>query len=158
MLRLNFIWSGRIRDAWLFQGTERYLARIKNYHTLNVVETKARKGKGGEKEKTIMLESTVLEKAIPRGAFSAALDQRGRMFSSKGLADLIRRVEADGIRDMAFIVGGPYGLHRTLTSKCSIMLSLSPMTFPHDMARLILAEQVYRACTILAGEPYHHAD
>jgi len=156
MLRLNFIWAGHTREAWLAQGIEKYLNRIKKYHALNVVETKAPKGKSGKREKIIMLESEGLEKALPQRAFSIALDERGKMLSSRGLADLISRVEADGIRDVAFVIGGPYGLHRNFASGCSIMLSLSPMTFTHDMARLILAEQVYRACTIRVGAPYHH--
>lgn len=157
MLRFHLIWSGRTRDPWLAQGIEKYLARIKKYHALNVVETKTGKGKGGQVKKAVMFESACLERAVPKGAFSAALDQRGKLLSSRELAGLIRKVERDGIRDMAFIIGGPYGLHENLTSKCSMMLSLSPMTFTHDMARLVLSEQVYRACTILAGEPYHHA-
>ena len=157
MLRLNFIWAGHTKETWLAQGIDKYLARIRNYHALNVVETKTPKGKSGKKEKMIMLESQGLTKALPPRGFTIALDQRGKMLSSRGLADLIARVEGDGMRDMAFVIGGPYGLHRDFVSRCSMTLSLSPMTFTHDMARLIIAEQVYRACTIRAGEPYHHA-
>jgi len=157
MLRFNFIWAGHTKEAWLRQGIEKYLGRIKKYHALNVVETKAFKVRGSNREKTVMLESQGLEKALPQGAFTVALDECGKMLSSSGLADLISRVERDGIRDMVFVTGGPYGLHRSFSSRCSMVLSLSPMTFTHDMARLILTEQVYRACTIRAGEPYHHS-
>jgi len=156
MLRLNFIWAGHTKDAWLLTGIEKYLARIRKYHALNVVETKAPKGKRGTREKMVKLESEGLKKALPQRAFSVALDQGGKMLSSPGLAELIARVEQDGLRDMAFVVGGPYGLDKGLVSQCNAVLSLSPMTFTHDMARLILSEQVYRACTIRAGEPYHH--
>ena len=157
MLRFNFIWAGHTKEKWLSQGIEKYLGRIKKYHAVNVVETKASSVRGNNMEKIILTESQGLEKALPKGAFTVALDERGKMLSSSRLADLISRVERDGIRDMAFVTGGPYGLHSSFSSKCSMVLSLSPMTFPHDMARLILTEQVYRACTIRAGEPYHHS-
>ncbi len=157
MLRLNFIWAGHTKEQWLSQGIEKYLARIKNYHALNVVETKALKCKGGNMEKTVMVESAGLEKALPKRGYVIVLDERGKMLSSRGLAALISSVEEDGLRDMAFVVGGPYGIDRNLISRCSMTLSLSKMTFPHDMARLILTEQIYRACTIRSGEPYHHA-
>ena len=78
------------------------------------------------------------------------------MLSSRGLAVLISRIEDQGTRDIAFIIGGPYGLTDDFLKGCSMTISMSAMTFTHDMARLILAEQVYRACTIRAGAPYHH--
>ncbi len=155
MLRLKFVWAGHTKEAWLAQGLNKYLSRIKKYHATEVVETKELKGKGGKQQ--IQRESQGLKKALPAGAYAVALDQRGKMLSSSGLAALIKRVEDEGRRDMAFVIGGPYGLHENLISACHMTLSLSPMTFTHDMARLILAEQVYRACTILAGTPYHHA-
>ena len=153
---MTFIWPGPAKEAWLSEGIEKYLNRIKKYHTLNVVETKTVKGKGRRKEKTIELESASLLKALPAAAFTIALDERGKLLPSTGLAELINRVEGEGLRDMAFVTGGPYGLSSKVLSCCNMKLSLSPMTFTHDMARLILAEQVYRACTIRAGAPYHH--
>ncbi len=156
MLRMTFIWPGPAKEAWLSEGINNYLNRIKNYHTLKVVETKAVKGRGRRTEKTVEKESASLIKALPAAAFAIALDEHGKLLPSTGLAELINRVEEEGRRDLAFITGGPYGLSSTALSRCNMQLSLSPMTFTHDMARLILAEQVYRACTIRAGTPYHH--
>ncbi len=155
MLKFKFIWAGHTKEAWLAQGIEEYLSRIKRYHATDVVETKTRKGK--TKKEMIRDEGTALCRALPPRAFNIALDERGKMLSSTGLASLIGRIEDEGRRELAFVIGGAYGLSKEVLDACSMTLSLSPMTFTHDMARLILAEQVYRACTIRAGTAYHHA-
>jgi len=82
--------------------------------------------------------------------FVVGLDSSGVQLSSEQLADLLKTHS-----DVTFVIGGPAGLHPEVKSKCNVLLSLSRMTFPHDMARLMLAEQVYRAFTILKGEKYH---
>ena len=95
-------------------------------------------------------------RAIPKGAFTVALDIKGQMLDSPGLAKKLTELEARGIRDLVMVIGGALGLAPDIIKMADERLSLSPMTFTHDMSRLILAEQIYRACSIRAGEPYHH--
>ena len=101
-------------------------------------------------------EAKYIVRAIPRGAFIIVLDIRGRMLDSPGLARRLTDLETRGTRDLVMVIGGALGLAPDIIRMADERLSLSPMTFTHDMSRLILAEQIYRACTIRAGEPYHH--
>lgn len=84
------------------------------------------------------------------------LDIKGRSIDSPGLAKLLTTLEVKGVRDLAVLIGGPFGLAQELLDRADTRLSLSRLTFTHEMARLICLEQLYRACTIRAGEPYHH--
>lgn len=119
------------------------------------VRSQVRSAKMDVKE-ALRLEAQSLLKALPEGAFSVALDQRGRMLDSPGLAGFLTDLDEKGVRDLAIFVGGHFGLAPELLERADTTLSLSRMTFTHEMARLILVEQIYRACTIRAGEPYHH--
>jgi len=107
-------------------------------------------------EEFMKREAKHIVKAIPKGAFTVTLDIRGRMLDSPGLARKLTELEARGVRELVMVIGGALGLAPDIIKMADERLSLSPMTFTHDMSRLILAEQIYRACTIRAGEPYHH--
>ena len=85
-----------------------------------------------------------------------ALDEYGKQFSSEGLAQLLQQRAVASTRNLVFLIGGAFGLHETVLQKARLKWSLSQLTFPHQLVRLILAEQVYRACTILQNEKYHH--
>ncbi len=93
--------------------------------------------------------------ALPKDCFVFALDEKGKMLTSLEFARLLERLELQGKRKLAFVIGGHLGLSSDVTKRAAFCLSLSPMTFTHDMARLILLEQLYRAFTIKAGLPYH---
>ncbi|CUX79749.1 MAG: 23S rRNA (pseudouridine1915-N3)-methyltransferase RlmH [Roseibaca calidilacus] len=97
----------------------------------------------------------LLARAIPDGAHLVALDERGVMLSSPDFAQLLARTRDHGARDMAFVIGGADGLDPDLRARADTVLSLSPMVWPHMLARVMLAEQIYRAATILSGSPYH---
>ena len=101
-------------------------------------------------------EAEALLRAVSDRAFVIALDAGGKMMDSPRLAGLLTRMEETGTRDLAMIIGGSMGLAPEILSRADMTLSLSPMTFTHDMTRLILLEQLYRACTIRSGQPYHH--
>lgn len=101
-------------------------------------------------------EGLALLKALPKGARVVVLDIRGKAMSSEALARFLQKEADSGTRDLCFIIGGAYGLSHEVLKAAHLRLSLSPMTFTHDMSRLILLEQLYRAATINAGEPYHH--
>ncbi|MFQ5773691.1 MAG: 23S rRNA (pseudouridine(1915)-N(3))-methyltransferase RlmH [Kiloniellaceae bacterium] len=100
-------------------------------------------------------EAELLLAAAPRGARLVALDAGGRALSSGEFAGLLRRWRDEGVQDVAFAIGGAEGLDRAVRDAAALVLSLGPMTWPHLLVRALLAEQLYRAQSILAGHPYH---
>jgi 23S rRNA (pseudouridine1915-N3)-methyltransferase len=100
-------------------------------------------------------EAALLRAALPRGAVIIGLDERGKVLDSPGFAALIGRLQDEGIGDLAFVIGGADGLDPALKAECRHLLSLGAMTWPHLLVRPLLAEQLYRAHTILTGHPYH---
>jgi 23S rRNA (pseudouridine1915-N3)-methyltransferase len=94
---------------------------------------------------------------VPEGAVLIALDESGRSLSSEAFADLLARYRDGGARDLALAIGGPDGHGEALLVRADLRLSLGAMTFPHQLARILIAEQLYRAATILAGHPYHRS-
>ena len=156
-MRLSFLWTGKTKDSWLDTGIKKYVKNIRHYISLEIIQIRGTHlGRKPDPEQIRTKEAAAMIKAMPRAAFVIALDVKGRKLDSPGLADLLSNLESRGIRDVVMVTGGPFGLSEDLLKKVDLRLSLSPMTFTHDMSRLILAEQVYRACTIRAGEPYHH--
>ena len=121
-----------------------------------MINTKTARGKGKKKDQLIESEALFLKKALPARGFHVALDANGKMYSSKGLARLVKELEERGLGSVSFMIGGAYGISRKLLNECDLCLSLSKMTFTHEMSRLILVEQLYRAASINAGSPYHH--
>jgi len=157
MLRLSLIWIDKTRDAWLKAGIEHYIEKIEHYIRVQVLQVRGvRSARNMRPDEVIKREAKSITKVLPKGSFTVALDVKGRMLDSPGLAELLTDLEARGIKDMAMVIGGASGLAPEIIKRADESLSLSPMTFTHDMARLILVEQIYRACTINAGEPYHH--
>ena len=156
-MRLSLIWVDKTRDTWLRTGIEHYIEKIEHYVRIHVLQVRgvrfARKMKPDEVMKR---EAKSIVKALPKGAFTVAMDVKGRMLDSPGLAGMLTDLEARGVRDLAMVIGGASGLAPEIIKKADKRLSLSLMTFTHDMTRLILVEQIYRAYTIKAGEPYHH--
>ncbi len=157
MLRISFLWVDKTRDAWLRAGIEYYIKKIEHYIQVQVLQTRGIHPARGMRPGEVMeREAKYIVKAIPKRAFTIVLDIRGRMLDSPGLARRLTDLEARGARDLVMVIGGALGLAPDIIKMANDRLSLSPMTFTHDMSRLILAEQIYRACTIRAGEPYHH--
>lgn len=102
-------------------------------------------------------EAALLRRVLPDGARLVALDERGRALDSPGLADRLGRWRDEGVREVAFLIGGADGLDPALRDGADLALSLGPMVWPHRLARAMLAEQLYRSASILAGTPYHRA-
>ena len=116
-----------------------------------IAEVEDRRGGGSDAEGSLLL------RLPPPGAAICALDERGRMLSSAGLADTIARWRDAGRPCATFLIGGADGLSDTVRANADLCLSLGPMVWPHMLVRVMLAEQLYRAATILAGTPYHRA-
>ncbi len=114
-------------------------------------EVEDRKGGG------MAAEAALLDRALPKGAVLVALDERGKVMTSPAFADHVARWRDDGRGDLAFVIGGADGLAPDLRARADLKLSFGAMVWPHMLARVMLAEQLYRAASILAGSPYHRA-
>ena len=114
-----------------------------------VVEIDDRKGDG------MASEAALLSAAIPKGAWVVALDERGRAMTSPDFAETLERQAGTGVREAAFLIGGADGLDPSLRERADLLLSFGCMVWPHRLVRVMLAEQLYRAASILAGSPYH---
>jgi 23S rRNA (pseudouridine1915-N3)-methyltransferase len=130
---------------------EHYAGRLTPPLTLREVVAR----KTAAPEKLVEEEGRLLLAAIPEGAVLVALDGKGKALSSEALAKQLGHWRDEGVRDVAFAIGGADGLSPKVRQKAAMILSLGPMTWPHMLVRAMLAEQLYRAQTILAGHPYH---
>ncbi len=145
--------------ALLADAIAEYERRARRYWSLDVVEVREEKAhKGMAAERVRAAESTRLLERMPEGAELVALTRTGESWSSTGLARYLEALALHGGAGAAFAIGGAYGLSDELLRRARHRLSLSALTFPHELARLLLAEQLYRAGTILRGEPYHKAN
>ena len=155
-MRIFVVAVGRCRETTIRDGVDDYARRLSHYASVKQVEVKgerARKGISGDQ--VLAREGSRLLQAIPQNVYSIALDREGESCRSEDLADRLARLGVEGRSRVAFVIGGPFGLASTVTERADWRLSLSRMTFPHEMSRLILFEQVYRAFTIIRGEDYH---
>lgn len=145
--------------ALLAEAIEEYEARARRYWTLDVVEVREEKAhRGIAAERVRAAESARLLERLPEDAELVALTRPGEVWGSTGLARYLEALALHGRAGAAFAIGGAYGLSDALLGRARHRFSLSALTFPHDLARLLLAEQLYRAGTILRGEPYHKAN
>ncbi len=156
-MKLHILCVGRLSEPYLKEGCDEFAKRLKHYLTLTIDEQKEHKtGKKPDLPRILENEGERLLQRVPDGAYVIALDERGKAFSTKQLADRLDQHMLEGRNCWALIIGGPYGLSDTVRQRADLVLSLSPMTLTHQMARLLLLEQLYRSCTIIRNEPYHH--
>ena len=154
-MKIEFWSFGKQHEPQLKAAIEDFSGRINHYFpaTWKIITPP----KIQSPDALMKAEATVLEKMISPGDFVVALDESGTPFTSVQLAEFIEKQTVSSIRNLIFVIGGVYGLQKDFLNRCLLRWSLSNLTFPHQLVRLILAEQVYRACTILRNEKYHHA-
>lgn len=153
-MKHELLFLGKTKDAFITQGIEAYSSRLRHYTNFSISILKEKKK--GKRCKSLKDEQgDLLLKSVPAGAFIVALDSRGSQFSSESFAKKIEEWEVRGVRQVTYLIGGPDGLSSDVTGAANLLLSLSKMTFTHDMVRLFLVEQLYRAYTIKSGEKYH---
>jgi 23S rRNA (pseudouridine1915-N3)-methyltransferase len=145
---------GRPRDRNLAAAIEEYETRAARYWPLTVAEVREASGRSTSTEETRRREGERLLERIPSGALLVACDERGERLTTPAFAALLAGAR-DAARDLGFVVGGAYGLDETVLRAAARSIQLAPWTLPHELARLVLAEQLYRAGTIARGEPYH---
>lgn len=149
---------GKMKKEYLRLGVLDYTRRLSHYLSFTIYEIKESTLKGGREEERKRMkeeEGRRLLERIDDTTYLIPLHEKGRFVTSKGLASSLKNLQVQGRERVVFFIGGPFGLHQDVLERGNFVLSLSPMTFPHEMARLILVEQLYRACKIMAGEPYH---
>jgi len=155
-MKITFLVIGKTEDDYLKEGIDKYVKRLKHYTKLEVIEVPELKNtKALTQDQQKNKEAELLLKKINVTDYVVLLDERGAELSSKQFARYLEKRALAGA-DVVFIVGGPYGFDQSVYSRANDKLSLSRMTFSHQMIRLFFTEQLYRAFTILKGEPYHH--
>lgn len=153
-MRIRLLLVGRTERGHVADGLEHYLARVRRSVAVELVLL-PEAGTGDAGRQPALEEPRILA-ALRPGERVVVLDERGEGLTSRQFAGRLGAWRDQGVRQVAFVVGGAYGLTDAVRQRADLVLSLSPMTFPHQLVRLLFAEQLYRAFTILEGRPYHH--
>ena len=157
-MKLQFWAIGKSHDGYVKTGVEEFSDRIANYYPLKWNLIPVPKNTGTMPEPVLRKkEADVILSQLQKEDYLIALDENGKQLRSEGLAAMIQSRANDSQKQIIFLIGGAYGLDETVLRRANFTWSLSQLTFPHQLVRLILAEQVYRACTILRNEKYHHS-
>lgn len=154
-MQIQIIAVGKLKQSLWHVAAKEYLGRLQHYAPVEVREVKDFFGRGRSEKEAIEEEALEISNRLQPQAWQIILDQRGKQFSSEQFSSLIRKEMENGRRLCQFVIGGPAGLSESLTRAANLRLSFSAMTLPHEMARVVLLEQLYRAFTILRGEKYH---
>jgi 23S rRNA (pseudouridine1915-N3)-methyltransferase len=158
-MQILIIAVGKIKEKYLQEGIAEYQRRLRPYIKMNILEIAEEKRVGhltpSAKKRIKEAEGMRILGAIPRDSFVIVLDVNGVHWSSETLAENLQRYEIAGRNSLSIIIGGDLGLSEAVIARSNLRLSLSLMTFTHQMIRLVLIEQIYRACKINNGEPYH---
>ncbi len=156
-MKITLIAVGKTSVPYLREGIDEFLGRVNRYvpMTIEIIpDLKSTRGLTPDDQKR--REGDLILKALQPGDHVVLLDERGDRLTSVKFAREIERRMTSGLKRLVFVIGGPYGFSSEVYARAGSLLSLSTMTFTHEMVRLFFVEQVYRAMTILRGEPYHH--
>lgn len=156
MVKVKLILVGKTKDAWIREGIKHYQKLLQKYSEIQIIEIKEEKITRSKDEKNILgAEGQRVSKYLKKDTLCMALDVRGDELSSEEFADLLEKSLNRGHNSFTFILGGALGISEKILQACPVKLSLSRMTFTHELSRIILLEQIYRAFSILAGTKYH---
>lgn len=158
-MKFTFLTIGKIKEKWMRQGIDEYLKRLSPIAKVEILSPDEEKMPENPspalKEKVMEKEGEKLLKYLKDEDFLILLDLKGKPVTSEELAHIIRQKMVSGTSHFFFMIGGPYGNGENIRKRANLKISISAMTFTHQMARLILVEQVYRAMKIIRHEPYH---
>ena len=154
-MRLELLFLGKTKEKYLAAGIDDYAKRLSRYLKVEIKTLKEGKAKKGVPENLLIEKESEKLMQNSQGSYLVCLDKTGKQMDSLELAKQMERWEMQGIKKISFVIGGHLGLSSAILCKADLVLSFSPMTFTHEMSRLLLLEQLYRACTIKAGEKYH---
>jgi len=157
LVKIVVLAIGKTDENWIQEGIEKYSKRLKHYVSFDfqtIPDLKNRKNLSENQQKE--QEGDLILKQLQNTDELILLDEKGKDFSSRNFAQFLQQKMNLGTKRLVFVIGGPYGFSEALYSKASTKISLSKMTFSHQMIRPFFAEQLYRAFSILNNEPYHH--
>jgi 23S rRNA (pseudouridine1915-N3)-methyltransferase len=158
-MQIKFLWVGKTKNASIRSLVSDYLERIGHWVSSEVVETRdLSKGRSVRVADLIESEGEEIAKHIPKFGRIVALDETGKQFTSSDFARWIESEQNSGTRSITFIIGGPEGLSRAVAGRAHVVMSLGKMTWTHEMCRVLILEQVYRALCIMRKIPYHKGD
>lgn len=158
MIKITLITLGKLKEKYLRDAVEEYAKRLSRYCKLDIIElspvTLSDNPSQSEIDTALLKEAEIIEKRIPDGSVVTALCIEGKSNTSEQLAEFVEKNTNEG-KNMCFIIGSSFGLSDTVKQKSNLKLSLSAMTFPHQLFRVMLLEQIYRAFKINEGSTYH---
>ncbi|MDE4542933.1 23S rRNA (pseudouridine(1915)-N(3))-methyltransferase RlmH [Thermoanaerobacterium sp. R66] len=158
-MNIDVIAVGKVKEKFIEDGIREYVKRLKPYCNINIIEVNDERAPEGlsekEKEAIMLKEGSKIIDKMRKGSFIISLCIEGRQMDSVEFARYIEDVMTAGNSNITFVIGGSLGLHDDIKSMSDLKLSFSKMTFPHQLMRLILVEQIYRAFKIMKGETYH---
>jgi len=156
-MKLHFWAIGKNNDPYVKEGVDDFTKRISKYFPVEWSIIPVPKNAGMMSEMDLKKkEGEIVLEWINKDDYLVALDENGKEFTSVTLADFIIKRSNQSVRNLVFLIGGAFGLDEAVLTRANYKWSLSRLTFPHQLVRLILAEQIYRACTIIKNEKYHH--
>ncbi|HPD02890.1 MAG TPA: 23S rRNA (pseudouridine(1915)-N(3))-methyltransferase RlmH [Eubacteriales bacterium] len=151
---INIVAVGKIKDSYLAEGVSEFKKRLGRFAEVNILE--CAESACDSVQKTLETEAAAVLPKLKGCVVALAVE--GKELSSEGLAELIASRSQAGASELTFVIGGAEGLAESVKRRADFLLSFGPMTFPHRLIRLMLAEQIYRAFTIIEGHPYHRGD
>lgn len=156
-MKITFLLPGKTKKGFVDEGMKIYAERIKHYIPFSIIELPEPKLTGKANESIIReKEADQILKALSASDIVILLDERGKMMSSVEMADFIRKKSLGSVKNLFFVAGGAFGFSSRIYERSNGMISLSKMTFSHQIIRMMFLEQLYRAFTIIRNEPYHH--
>ena len=156
-MKITLLTIGKTEDKYLIEGIDIYLKRLKHYIPFKIIEIPELKNtKNLSRDQQKIKEAELIFKNIQSTDYIILLDENGKELTSKNFSVYLNKKMVGGQQHLVFIIGGPYGFSEEVYTRSNDKLSFSQMTFSHQMIRLFFTEQLYRAFTILKGEPYHH--
>jgi 23S rRNA (pseudouridine1915-N3)-methyltransferase len=157
-MKIQFWSVGKAHEPYVKEGVEMFTKRISNYFTVawSIIPVPKNAGMLSEMDLKKKEGETILS-WLKKEDYLVVLDERGKQLSSEGLAEFLQARANESAKTLVFLIGGAYGVDEAVMKRANYKWSLSQLVFPHQLVRLILAEQMYRACTILRNEKYHHS-
>ena len=158
-MKIRIVAAGKLKEKYLREGVAEYEKRLAPFASVELLETReeymAENPSEAQRQQTLAKESERLLRLVPERSFLIVLDVKGKLLSSEALAKELASLALQGQSDLTFLIGGAFGLSPAVRERADLRISFSPMTFTHQMVRLLLYEQIYRAFKINRGEKYH---
>ena len=156
-MNLVLVAVGKLRESYFRAGVEEYLTRIRRFLPMEQIEVASGTGEegNGKGRAALLREAEAIQRHLQRGGKIVALDAAGTLLSTEQFSDWLQRNMTASVPRISFVIGGAWGLAPSILERADLKLSLSLMTFPHELARLMLVEQIYRALSLWKSLPYH---